>query len=457
MSKSLTIYAPMGMLGYGFPEQSLRAALEQDPVIFAMDAGSTDPGPYYLGIGKSFTSRTMVKRDLSLLLPAARRKGVPLVIGSAGGAGGAPHLTWTVEIVREIAAEQGLRFKMAVIQAEQDRAYLHEQLEQGAIFDFETGRELTPEDIDACSHIVGQMGVEPVIEALQSGAEVVVAGRAFDAALTAALPIMNGIDRGLALHMGKIVECGSLVAVPRTSDGVVAHIAADHFLIQPADPNKRCTVDLVAAHTLYEKSDPYRLHLPGGMLDLTQASFEAHDDRTVRVSGSRFVPADQYTIKLEGAARVGFRTVCLAGARDPILIERFDEVIEKVRAKLRNDLAAVISPEQYQVLFRLYGRDGVMGPLEPRLRDGDAPLPYELGLVIEVVAPSQEVADTVCALARSATLHQGYEGRLANAGNLAFPYSPAEFAAPEVYEFRVYHLMKVDDPCAPFPISYQEV
>jgi hypothetical protein len=74
-----------------------------------------------------------------------------------------------------------------------------------------------------------------------------------------------------------------------------------------------------------------------------------------------------------------------------------------------------------------------------------------------VAAPSQEIADTVCALARSATLHQGYEGRLANAGNLAFPYSPAEFAAPEVYEFRVYHLMQVDDPCAPFPISYEEV
>jgi hypothetical protein len=96
-------------------------------------------------------------------------------------------------------------------------------------------------------------------------------------------------------------------------------------------------------------------------------------------------------------------------------------------------------------------------PESPETWNLEPETPYELGLVIEVVAPSQEIADTVCALARSATLHQGYEGRLANAGNLAFPYSPAEFAAPEVYEFRVYHLMRVDDPCAPFPISYQEV
>ncbi len=453
MADPLVLYAPVGMLGYGFPEKSLDAALGKDLALFGMDAGSTDPGPYYLGVGRSYTSRVMVKRDLGLLLPAARRKGVPLIIGSAGGAGGAPHLAWTVDIVREIAAEHGLHFRMAVIQAEQDKDVLRAKLGRGEIFDFETGRDLQPSDIDACTRIVGQMGVEPIVDALAAEADVIVAGRAFDAALTAALPILRGYDRGLALHMGKIVECGSLVAVPRTSDGVIAHLYSDHFLIEPADPDKRCTVDIVAAHTLYEKSDPYRLGLPGGMLDLTEARFERHDDRTVRVSGSRFVPARDYTIKLEGAARVGYRTICVAGARDPILISRFDEVVERVEAKLRNDLAGVIPPDSYQLVFRQYGRNGVMGVLEP----GPPAEPHELGIVIEVVAASQETADTVCALARSATLHQGYEGRLANAGNLAFPYSPAEFAAPEVYEFRVYHLMRVDDPCAPFPTSWVHV
>jgi hypothetical protein len=78
-------------------------------------------------------------------------------------------------------------------------------------------------------------------------------------------------------------------------------------------------------------------------------------------------------------------------------------------------------------------------------------------VVIEVVASSQELADTICALARSASLHMGYEGRLANGGNFAFPFSPAEFAGPELYEFRVYHLMRVDDPLEPFPITWEEV
>jgi hypothetical protein len=453
MSAPLSVYAPLGMLGYGFPETSLAAALEHPLAAFAMDAGSTDPGPYFLGTGRSFTSRAMVKRDLSLLLPAARRLGVPLLIGSAGGAGGAPHLAWAREIVLEVAAEAGLSFRLATIQAEQDKEDLKRRLDRGDVITFETSRELRPDDIDACTHIVGQMGYEPIVQALVDGADVVLAGRAVDAGVIAAVPLLRGVDPGLALHMGKILECGSMVALPRVSDGVVAHLETDHFLVEPADPAKRCTAELVAAHTLYEKADPYHLTLPGGMLDLTGASFEQYDPRTVCVRGSRWVPAPRHTVKLEGAALTGYRTICIAGARDPILIDRFDEVMDRVRAKLEHDLADVIPADAYTVRFRLYGRNGVMGSLEPDLPEH----PHELGIVIEALATTQEAADTVCALARSATLHMGYLGRLANGGNLAFPYSPAEFAAPEAYEFRIYHLVEVDNPCELFSTSWQMV
>ena len=447
------VYAPEGMLGYGFPEPSLQAALAWGPDLIAVEAGSTDPGPYYLGAGVSFTSRVMVKRDLGLLLVAARERQIPLVIGSAGGAGGAPHLAWTLEILREIAAEHDLHFRLAIVDAEQDRDYLKRKLAAGDLIDFETGRELTAADIDECTHVVGQMGHEPLIAALEQGAEVVLAGRAFDAALSATIPIMRGVEVGLALHMGKIVECGSLVALPRASDGVLAEIERESFVIRPADPAKYCTVETVAAHTLYEKSDPYRLGAPGGCLDLSEASFERVDDRSVRVAGSVFQPSAAYYVKLEGAALVGYRSVCLAGVRDPILIEQLPGVLERVRAKLQNDLGNMIAEDAYQLHVRVYGRDGVMGQLEPY----HGPPPHELGLVFEVVATTQETANTVCALARSASLHMEYEGRIATSGNLAFPYSPAEFPAPPVYEFRIYHLLRVDDPCEPFRTRWESV
>jgi hypothetical protein len=451
MTTPLTIYAPLGLLGYGYPETSLRAALEAEPDLIAVDAGSTDPGPYYLGAGVSFTSRVMVKRDLGLLLRAGVERKVPLVVGSAGGAGAAPHLAWTLAILREIAAEHDLHFRLAVIEADIDRAYLKRKLAAGDVLDFEMGRDLTEADVDACTQIVAQMGYEPIVAALEQGADVVLAGRAFDAALSATLPIMRGVEPGLALHMGKIVECGSLVALPRASDGVLAEIDHESFVVSPADPAKYCTVETVAAHTLYEKSDPYRLAAPGGHLNLTEATFERVDDRSVRVAGSVFQPSASYYLKLEGAALVGYRTVCLAGVRDPTLISQLDDVLERVQAKVRSDLGSVIPDSAYQLHVRVYGRDGVMGELEPY----HGPPPHEVGLVLEVVAESQEIANTICALARSASLHIGYEGRIATSGNLAFPYSPAEFPAPPVYTFRIYHLLRVDDPCEAFRTRWE--
>ena len=90
-----------------------------------------------------------------------------------------------------------------------------------------------------------------------------------------------------------------------------------------------------------------------------------------------------------------------------------------------------------------------MGDLEP-VKDAH---PHELGVVIEVVASTQEQADTICASARSTMLHYGYEGRRATAGNLAFPFSPSDFHAGRVYVFSMYHIIEVEDPTLLLPID----
>ena len=123
-----------------------------------------------------------------------------------------------------------------------------------------------------------------------------------------------------------------------------------------------------------------------------------------------------------------------------------DDIIAGVRTVVAAQFPE-IDTDSASLIFRAYGRDGVMGELEA---NRDHP-PHEVGLVIEAVAESQENADAICSFARSSLLHYGYEGRKSTAGNLAFPYSPSDFKAGAVYEFSVYHLMRVADPATEFP------
>ena len=124
----IRVLSPTAILGYGFPAASFAAGLTQNPDVIAVDAGSSDPGPYYLGAGVSFTDRTAVKRDLRMMLVAGRERGIPVLVGSAGGAGARPHLEWTVGIVREIAREEGLQGSLAVIPSDMDKATLLDAL-----------------------------------------------------------------------------------------------------------------------------------------------------------------------------------------------------------------------------------------------------------------------------------------------------------------------------------------
>src|SRR5690242_15277261 len=122
-----------GLLGYGFPEASLAAGMAREPHMIGVDGGSTDPGPYYLGSGKCVNSRMAMKRDLRLMLRAARKQRIPLVIGSCGGAGGEPHLQVVAGIVREIAKEDGLKFRLALIHSEQDKGWVKQKLKDGQV------------------------------------------------------------------------------------------------------------------------------------------------------------------------------------------------------------------------------------------------------------------------------------------------------------------------------------
>jgi hypothetical protein len=121
---------------------------------------------------------------------------------------------------------------------------------------------------------------------------------------------------------------------------------------------------------------------------------------------------------------------------------------------VRERVAEVYPPDLgYQLQFHVYGKNGVMGPLEPQRQVTS----HELCFLIEVIADSADLSASVLALARSTALHATYPGRRAIAGNLAFPFSPSDIPVGDVFEFNVYHLCAVDDPCELFPITTFEV
>ncbi|MBQ7529897.1 acyclic terpene utilization AtuA family protein [bacterium] len=445
--KEYKILSPTAILGYGFPAESFQRGIEENPDLIAVDAGSTDPGPYYLGAGKAFTDRLGVKSDLRAMLVNGIKKNIPIVIGTAGGSGARPHVDWCRAIIEEIAKEENLKFRMGVVYADVDVEEVVKGIKEGALLPLDDQPVPTEEEVRQCPYIVAQMGPEPLQKMISKGCQVILGGRCYDPSCFSARPIAEGYDRALATHLGKILECAAIAATPGSgSDSVIGILKEDSFILQALSPERKFTAQSTAAHTLYEKSDPFHLPGPGGSLDLTNVTFTELGDGRVEVRGTKFVPTPKYQVKLEGSRCVGYRTISVCGTHDPILISKIDEVCQQVKDRVEHLLERENAQGKSKVFFHIYGKNGVMGDLE----HGDYPLPHELGIVMEVLADTQEQANTVCSITRSTFLHYGYEGRISTAGNLAFPFSPSDTPMGPCYEFCLYHLLDVDDPTALF-------
>lgn len=452
MKEEIRYLSLCGMLGYGYARESLDNAFAGELDFIGVDAGSTDPGPYYLGSGIGFVKPLQVKRDLSLVLKRALERKIPFIIGSAGGSGAKPHVDSTLAILKEIAEEQQLHFKVAVIYSDLEKDFLIRAAAEKRIYSCGGSPAFDPEVIGRLCNPVAQFGTEPIIAALQSGADVILAGRCCDTAVFASYPIMHGFPAGLALHAAKIAECGALCARPvGANDSLVVTLRKDSFTIEPPNPLRKCTPDSVAAHSLYEQPDPNCFYEPEGMIDMRHSNFVQSGERAVTVSGTELVPASSETMKLEGAAFCGYRSITIAGLRDPVAVASLDAIEEGVRAAVAGNIKGIT--EDYKLRFLRYGVDAVGG----RLEDPDPHLPREAALVIEAIAPTQVLADTVLSLARSSALHQAFPNRKATAGNLAFPFSPSDFHGGAVYEFALYHLMDMEGISLEFKAQLVEI
>ena len=447
------VLVPSGVLGLGFDKHALMVGARSRPDLICIDGGSTDSGPYYLGAGVSKYSRASTMAEWKLLLEAQRVAGAPLVVGSAGTCGSDSAVDWMLGITEELAAQSGRRLKVAVLKCSQDPARVAREFRRSRIRPLDYAPCIDEAAILGCANIVALAGAEQLGAAVSTGADVVIAGRATDTAGIAALPLMRGEHAGAAWHAAKIAECGALCSTKPLSGVVSVEIDSKGFEVEALADGAKCTPRTVSAHMLYENSDPFRLREPGGVLDASQATYVALDERRVRVEGSEWIPSDEYSVKLEGAAAAGFQTTLLAVVRNRRYVSRIREWAGKLEKFLAKEMESRVGPfaDGRGLEFRLIGVDSALGGLEE-----SESVPAEVGVLAIATAGTQEAASEVVRLINPFLLHFPLEDD-EPLPTFAFPYSPAETERGALYEFRLNHAMALDDPMDAFRLEVSEV
>lgn len=440
------VLIPSGALGLKYDRTALANGLAARPDIIAIDGGSTDSGPSYLGRGVSKYARGSTKVEWRDLMLARAEIGVPLLIGTAGTCGADSAVDWLVEITRELAGELGQSLKIAVLKSGQSRDAMCDALQSGRIAPLSPHMPLDCELINSCSNIVALAGAEQIQKALQTGADIVIAGRTTDTAVIAALPLAQGCDPGAAWHGAKIGECGALATTNPNAGTIMVSFDESGFVIEPMADSGDATPRSVSAHMLYENSDPHVLLEPGGHLDVRGAVYGA-EGRATRVSGSKWVPSSRYTVKLEGARCVGFQTISMTLIRDPRYIAEVSTWLELIRS----EILAPVQDDSFGVEFRPIGKNATLGDLERSQSQAN-----ELGILTIVTADTQDRATEIAKLLNPALLHFPLT-RDEPMPTFTFPFSPAEIERGPHYEFCLNHVLELDDPMDAFTLNVIEI
>lgn len=438
--KNIKIICPNGHLGFApLKTASFHAGADAGPDYIAADSGSDDVGPVPLATDTSASPKAWQEHDLEEMLLAARRLGVPMIIGSAGDTGTNSRVDMYVEIIQDIAQRHNLApFRLGYFYSEVAKETVRARMLGGDTIEGLDGREpLSEAELNATDNIVAMAGADPYIRLLEMGAEVIIGGRSSDSAIFAAAAMFNGHSESGAFMLGKVLECASFCAEPYGGkETVMGHISPDGVDVTAMHPDQRCTVASVAGHAMYERADPFHEYVAGGLLDMTNCRYEQLDDKTTRVTGSEFVPAEQMRVKLEGAGKVGERFVGICGIRDPHTIAHVDQVIEWARAEVRR----CFGESGYEVHYTVYGRDGVMGELEP-LRDQPA---HELCITVQGVAPTREMAEEITLTATRQLFYARLPDVKGTAGGVSFPFDEVMQASPAC-RWTINHTMPVAD------------
>lgn len=453
LKKALKFLCPNGHLGFApTKEESFYLGVKEKPDFILCDSGSDDIGPGPLGADICASPKAWQTHDLELMLVEARRLEVPMIIGSAGDTGTNSRVDMYVEIIKELAKKHNLpKFKLGYFYSELDKGYLLEKMDQGEVIEGLDNRpNLTREELEKTDRIVAVAGVHPYMKLLAEGADVIIGGRSSDCAIFAAPAIQYGFSEDLSYYLGKVLECASFNAEPYGGkESVLGTITEDDVKVKAMHPAQRCTVASVAGHAMYERSTPFFEYVAGGMLDMTTCHYEQYDEKTCKITGPKFVPIEgKVKVKLEGAGKVGDRYVGIAGIRDPYTIKNIDKVIDWAKSQVEEKFGT----SGYELHFRVFGKNGVMGDLEP-VKEIKS---HELAIVVQGVAPTKEMAEEITMIGTRQLFYARLPEVKGTAGGAAFMLDEVLPATPG-YMWTMNHVVAVDDPMELFPVAMIEV
>lgn len=288
------------------------------------------------------------------ILPDCVEKNIK-VMSNAGGV----NVAGCAEAVRETARELGLggKVKIGVVTGDDILDRLDDFATRGfEIKNMETGEPLSAirDKVQAANVYLGAAGI---VEALDSGAQIVIGGRLTDTGLTLA-PLMHEFgwkfDQWDLLSAGTIaghiIECGA-----QSSGGNcqyewqrIPDMARIGFPIVEASPNGefvvtkhdgtggRVNIQSVTEQLLYEMGDPKSYITPDVVADFSSIQLTADGDNRVRVFGITGAPCTEF-YKVSIAYSAGWKAVGTlvyawpdanekAKAADGILRERLERL-----------------------------------------------------------------------------------------------------------------------------------
>jgi hypothetical protein len=328
------------------------------------------------------------------LAPRLRERGIK-VVANAGGVNPVACARAVLE------AAPGL--KVAVVHGDDVFGRIDEFLAKGyEMRDMDTGEPISgirAQILSANAYI----GAFPLAEALDCGADVVIAGRSTDTALTLAPMIhafgwaaddWNRLAAGTIA--GHIIECGAQCSggncqvdwqsIPRMADIgypiVEAESDGSFTVTKHKRAGGRVNSDTVKEQLLYELGDPRNYITPDCVADFTSIQLEDSGPDRVRVSGIQGRPRPS-TLKLSISYANGWKAI-------GTLVYSWPQALEKARAadKIVRLRLAELGLQFEEIYTEYFGVNACHGPAAPPNPD-----PPEVQLRIGVRGQDHKAVD----------------------------------------------------------------